>query len=410
MIFLYYDGNTISYSELERDIKKEKYGHRIIYEKNIYDILFRIIHSMYYEYPIVLLDYTLSKNDCIALGYNISENNEFYVKSRFASYDEFLKSLISKNISWELTLFTSGTTGRPKVVIHTLDTLTRTTRSGERYRNDSWAFAYNPTHIAGIQVFLQALFNYNSIYYLFGDQMSLFTKVVNEFKINRVSATPTYYRNIMISDPSPCESIASVTCGGEQLSAQLVDQLRIKFPNARIHNIYAATEFGSLFQSDGDIFEIPDRIKDQIKINCDGNLLIHRSLLGQSKTFMLINDWYNTGDVVKKIDQSHFIFVSRASSFINVGGYKVNPIEVEEKLEQIQFVRDSRVYSIANSITQNLVAADIVLRDDVTTSQEELIRTIHEDLKQKLPKYAIPRIIKFVDKIENTRTGKKIRK
>lgn len=365
---------------------------------------------MYYEYPIVLLDYTLSKNDCIALGYNISENNEFYVKSRFASYDEFLKSLISKNISWELTLFTSGTTGRPKVVIHTLDTLTRTTRSGERYRNDSWAFAYNPTHIAGIQVFLQALFNYNSIYYLFGDQMSLFTKVVNEFKINRVSATPTYYRNIMISDPSPCESIASVTCGGEQLSAQLVDQLRIKFPNARIHNIYAATEFGSLFQSDGDIFEIPDRIKDQIKINCDGNLLIHRSLLGQSKTFMLINDWYNTGDVVKKIDQSHFIFVSRASSFINVGGYKVNPIEVEEKLEQIQFVRDSRVYSIANSITQNLVAADIVLRDDVTTSQEELIRTIHEDLKQKLPKYAIPRIIKFVDKIENTRTGKKIRK
>jgi len=248
------------------------------------------------------------------------------------------------------------------------------------------------------------------MYYLFGDQMSLFTKVVNDFKINRVSATPTYYRNIMISDPSPCETIVSVTCGGEQLSAQLVDQLRIKFPNAKIHNIYAATEFGSLFQSDGNIFEIPESIKDKIEINCYGNLLIHRSLLGKSKTFKLINDWYNTGDVVKRIDQSHFIFVSRASSFINVGGYKVNPVEVEEKLEEIEFIRDSRVYGITNSITQNLIGAEIVLRDGITISQEELIRTIREDLRQKLPKYAIPRIIKFVDEIENTRTGKKIRK
>jgi acyl-coenzyme A synthetase/AMP-(fatty) acid ligase len=410
MTFLYYSGNKVSYSELENELMQENYGRKIIYEQSVYRIFFWIIHSMYNEYPIVLLDGSLSEDDCLELGCNVSEDNKFPVSSRFSCYNEFYRNLINKQISWSLTLFTSGTTGRPKSVTHSIETLSRTTRMGAKYSEDSWAFAYNPTHIAGIQVFLQAFFNFNPIYYLFDQEIERFTEVVNKFKVTRVSATPTYYKNVIIADQSPCESIISATSGGEKLSEILMDQLKMKFPKAKIHNIYATTEFGSLFQATGDLFEIPEQLQSLIRINAKKELLVHRSFLGQSSLFVLEDGWYNTGDIVQIIDANHIKFVSRTSSFINVGGYKVNPIEVENKLEQLYFVKDSRVYGIPNSVTQNIIAADIVLVEDVKNSEKELGSAIKKELRKTLPIYAIPRFFNFVDNIQYTRTGKKIRK
>ncbi len=410
MTFLYYKGDEYSYDQLKDELIQEHYGHKIIYERSVYRIFFWIIHSMYYEYPIILLDGSLSENDCLELGCDISADHAFPVSSRFSCYDEFHRNLINKQLLWSLTLFTSGTTGRPKSVTHSIETLSRTTRVGPRYTGDLWAFAYNPTHIAGIQVFLQALFNSNQIFYLFDNEMDKFTEIVNEFKLTRVSATPTYYKNVIMTDPSPCKSIISVTSGGEKFSEVLVDQLKIKFPKAKIHNIYASTEFGSLFQGNGDSFEIPEQMKGLIRINSKNELLVHKTFLGESNSFGLDDGWYNTGDIVQMIDTSHIRFVSRSSTFINVGGYKVNPIEVEAKLESFPFVQDSRVFGIHNSITQNIVAADIVLASDINISQKEVSRMIKMELEGKLPDYAIPRFFNFVDKIQYTRTGKKIRK
>ena len=67
----------------------------------------------------------------------------------------------------EITIFTSGTTGQPKKVIHSVMTLTRTVRIAERYKDKIWAFAYNPTHMAGLQVFFQALSNCNTLINVF---------------------------------------------------------------------------------------------------------------------------------------------------------------------------------------------------------------------------------------------------
>lgn len=57
--------------------------------------------------------------------------------------------------------------GKPKKVIHSVMTLTRTVRIAERYKDKIWAFAYNPTHMAGLQVFFQALSNCNTLINVF---------------------------------------------------------------------------------------------------------------------------------------------------------------------------------------------------------------------------------------------------
>lgn len=84
-----------------------------------------------------------------------------------------------------MTLFTSGTTGLPKSVSHSFASITRQVKKSERHINDIWGFAFNPTHMAGLQVFFQALLNKNSIIRLFG----LDTKeIIREIK-NIISQT-----------------------------------------------------------------------------------------------------------------------------------------------------------------------------------------------------------------------------
>jgi ribosomal protein L37AE/L43A len=85
-----------------------------------------------------------------------------------ANKNELIEKLRTSAKSWKITLFTSGTTGVPKKVIHTFSSITRFVKVSSSNEKSIWGFAYNPTHMAGIQVFFQALLNGNSIIRLFG--------------------------------------------------------------------------------------------------------------------------------------------------------------------------------------------------------------------------------------------------
>ena len=170
--------------------------------------------------------------------------------------------------------------------------------------------------------------------YIFDENRKEIEGKLKKYNVTHISATPTFYRTIIPYIKSPIESIQRITTGGEKYDEALENTLKRSFPNAKIRNVYASTEAGSLFSAKGEIFKISDRIKDKIRIDENNELLIHKSLLGQSETFKLENDWYKTGDIVQKIDEDHFKFVSRKSEMINIGGYKVNPHEVESEIKK----------------------------------------------------------------------------
>lgn len=120
----------------------------------------------------------------------------------------------------------------------------------------------------------------------------------------------------------------------------------------------------------------------------------------------LQDGWYLTGDMVQIIitEPITFQFVSRKNEMINIGGSKVNPNEVEEHILENEAVTDAKVFGKPNSLMGTILCADIVL-NKVTTTEKD----IKVFLKERLPEYMVPRIVKFVPAIAMTDTGKKSR-
>ena len=81
---------------------------------------------------------------------------------------------------------------------------------------------------------------------------------------------------------------------------------------------------------------------------------------------------------------------------------------VEEEIKKIDGVVDAYVYARKNQLTGNILVAEVVLRDKENKTQE-MEKIIYEKLRKSLQNWKIPRIIKFVDEIKLTRTGKKVR-
>ena len=77
------------------------------------------------------------------------------------------------------------------------------------------------------------------------------------------------------------------------------------FPNAKLTNIYASTEVGSLFASKGEYFKIPDKFLKYIKIE-NKELLVHKKITAH--TLPNNEKWFRTGDIVEFKKGSNILF------------------------------------------------------------------------------------------------------
>lgn len=303
---------------------------------------------------------------------------------------------------FRLGLFTSGSTGLPKKVVHSLAGLTRMLRVGGSHARDVWGFAYNPTHIAGVQVFLQAFFNANPLINLFQIDPAVARAELRRHGITHLSATPSFYRLLLpVEEPMPW--VRAITLGGERCEAGLIERLRAAFPQARIHNLYASTEAGTVLAADGECFTIPEPLRDVVRLRGD-RLELHASLLGEfsGRGQPAAGDWYETGDVVEIVSAEplRFRIVSRDRDWLNVGGNKVNPAEVEEVLTAYPGIREARVFGRKNSVLGQLLCAELVAE---APPDEAALRAY---VSGRLQAFKVPRVYSYVARLDRTRTGK----
>jgi acyl-CoA synthetase (AMP-forming)/AMP-acid ligase II len=321
-----------------------------------------------------------------------------------------------ENETTQWILATSGTTGPPKLVAHSLRSLTRTTKIDvNRAADMRWGLLYDHARYAGLQVLLQGLVSGSGI--TAPADMSDLRQSIRTFAEQRcthMSGTPTVWRKILMLPESELLPLKQITLGGEIADDVILSALRNRYPQARISHVFASTEAGVGFSvSDGRAgFPIsylenpPANIRLRIR---DDRLFIHNgevnpSYLASEDRFADSDGFVDTGDVVE-IRSDRVMFVGRANGVINVGGNKVHPERVERVLLEHNQVQFARVYAKSNPIVGALVAADVKAAAHVAdeTAFKDSVRAF---CAGRLQPYETPAIVRVVSELKLSAAGK----
>ncbi len=314
----------------------------------------------------------------------------------------------------EVVLFTSGTTGTPKAVRHTWESLAARVHRSTALADARWLLAYPLSAFAGLQVFLHALLNGGSLV-LGGSSPATASRAMGA-GVTHVSATPTFVRLLLMGGNAEALSPVQLTVGGEAVDQPLLDRITRRFPSARVTHIYASSEMGTCFSvHDGRAgFPVTYLESDELPVWLtvrDGELHI-RSPHGMSGYVGRADPrdgtgLYPTGDLVEVTgDRVHFL--GRRNERLNVGGQKVHPREVEEVLLTEPRVQAARVSGTSSSVTGQIVRADVIATS--YTDLEELRRALLARCRTQLQPHKVPRILKIVDSLEQTDGGKLTRR
>jgi acyl-coenzyme A synthetase/AMP-(fatty) acid ligase len=311
----------------------------------------------------------------------------------------------------EWILPTSGTSGPPKLVVHTLRTLTGAI--GE-VPLQQWATFYDIRRYGGLQIFLRALSGLGSLTLSgAGESVDSFLIRLGEAGITHISGTPSHWRKVLMSGEARRIDPAYVRLSGEIADDSVLEALRSLYPRARVEHAYASTEAGVAFAVDDGKAGFPAAWLERdgpVRMRIvDGALQIRSDrlalrFLGASAPRLAGDDGYvDTGDMVERRGD-RCVFAGRRGGIINVGGAKVHPEEVEAALNAHPAVRASRVFARKNPITGALVMAEVVARDGAV--REGLEREILASCRARLPAYMAPAGLRFVSDLPMTGAGK----
>ena len=161
MIPFYYDSNSLkdalSYDDIFASLSKRKQGKYYVDTSDvcqfIQDVLFGILNGK----SLVLLDGDFSHKELANLGLNEKDLSKSYIidePRQIKNYTDICRAIDDNLDTVKVGRCTSWTTGLPKKFDHTLRSLLRNIKVSPKHKNDIWAFAYNCTHFAGVQVLL----------------------------------------------------------------------------------------------------------------------------------------------------------------------------------------------------------------------------------------------------------------
>lgn len=156
-------------------------------------------------------------------------------------------------------------------------------------------------------------------------------------------------------------------------------------------------------------------------INKPGELLIRHNRTEPRKGFFLgyLNDkeateeiwkdnWFHTGDIVKKDSKGYLYFVDRKKNIIRRAGENISAAEVEAYLLSIPYIINCAVIPIPHNIYEEEVMAFITLKDNKIITKDKAIK-IMKVLKEKLTYFKLPYFIQFTKHIPQTSTQKIIK-
>jgi acyl-coenzyme A synthetase/AMP-(fatty) acid ligase len=329
----------------------------------------------------------------------------------------------------EWVLLTSGTTGVPKLVLHTLCTLTniivhQQTKQPSAPSSNVWSTFYDIRRYGGLQIFLRAALRGGSL--ILSDSQESITDFLARAAaagVTHISGTPSHWRRVLMSGAAKTIAPAYVRLSGEIADQSILDNLKAVYSGAGVAHAFASTEAGVAFEVGDGLAGFPAALvgapgvvelkieSDTLRIRSGGNAL--RYLGEQMPSISAADGFVDTGDRVE-LREGRYHFMGRAGGVINVGGLKVHPEEVEAVINTNRWVRMSLVKARRNPITGAVVTADVVLINDASAtgdrpSAEALAKEIMEACRRALPAHKVPTSVKIVPSLELSAAGKLVR-
>jgi acyl-coenzyme A synthetase/AMP-(fatty) acid ligase len=323
----------------------------------------------------------------------------------------------------EWVLLTSGTTGRPKLVVHTLASLAGAISESRPAEGVVWSTFYDIRRYGGLQIFLRAALTGTSLVLSSAQETTAdFLARAGAHGVTHISGTPSHWRRASMSSSAHLIAPQYVRLSGEIADQAILNHLRSLYPQARIAHAFATTEAGVVFDVNDGLMGFPADVIEHtphVVMKIENRSLRVRSgrtarcyLGDHNHAIPDAEGFVDTGDVLELRD-GRYHFVGRGDGMINVGGMKVYPEEVEAVINGHPQVQMSLVRTKKNPITGALVVADVVLKvasEPASTDMGELHHDILRLCRETLPSHKVPAAINFVPTLAVAETGKLIRR
>lgn len=320
----------------------------------------------------------------------------------------------------EWLMLTSGTSGVPKIVGHTLEGLSGAIMAGGPAGGTGavWATFYDIRRYGGLQILLRTVIGGGSMVLSeAGEAIAEHVARLAAAGVTHISGTPSHWRKLLMSGAAAKFSPRYVRLSGEIADQAVLDALALAFPGASIGHAYASTEAGVGFAVNDGREGFPASLIGQnqggveMKVE-DGSLRVRskrtaHAYIGRRAAPLTDADGFvDTGDMLElRGDRYHF--VGRRGGIINIGGLKVHPEEIEAVINGHGEVRMSRARSRKSPITGAIVVADVILAEAADASRHEAIRKdILSHCKASLAAHKVPAVIRFVERLDVTPAGK----
>lgn len=315
-----------------------------------------------------------------------------------------------------LILFSSGSTGEPKAMIHDLDSLIDSFH-GKKSRSLNMLVFLMFDHIGGLNTLLNALAIGAHIILPESRNAEYIAELIEKHRVNILPSTPTFLNMMLMAkvyEKFDLKSLKMITYGTETMPSSVLLKLKKEFPKTRLMQTFGTSETG--------IMHTTSKSSDSLEIKLDDPKteykIVNNELWLRSKTQVLgylnadmssftADGWFQTGDLVEVLSDGYIKIIGRSKEVINVGGEKVLPCEVESVILELDIIDDCMVYSEKNAITGQMVAVQLVLHEDI--SEKEAKTTIRKYCRANLDGYKVPARFIFSNKTNFGDRFKKIR-
>jgi acetyl-CoA synthetase len=366
-----------------------------------------------------------------------------YEKTMATISDEFEVAKM-KPEDYSYMLYTSGTTGKPKGVVHShndvLQAMVTTKFSLDVKPDDIYWCTADLGWVTGVVYGVLGIWGLGCTSLIFNGRYSpeSWYGLVEKYKVSVWYSAPTAIRLLMGADKQPTDydlsSLRHLCSVGEPLNPEAI-WWGMKVFGLPFHDTWWQTELGGISISNypclgikpgsmgkplpGIEAAILDENNNVVTDGSEGDLVLKSSTVSSLMKTIWKNEakfdsyfkggWYVSGDRALKDADGYFWFVGRSDDVINTAGERVGPFEVESALVTYPDVIEAGVIGKPDEVRGQIIKAFVVVKPGVGQT-DELKELIKAHVKKHLAGHAYPREIEFIDKLPKTRSGKIMRR